>query len=175
MKHKDLLLGLLLAAALAAGVFLARGGEPPPPPAAQARTTPPTDAPPPADASPPDITAAEVRASLGGLVVRVDVPARPILAYVDNVYRFRFERAGQGGQPLSLDGGQVSFTMKMNMGHHVYRLVPAPDAGWYQVTAALPVCASGGRRWFGDLGFEIEGEAHALRYAFDLEPMPKPD
>jgi len=139
-------LGLAVAAALAAAALAVRG------------RTPTADV--------PDVSRADATLDLGDVRVAVSASPRPLLAFARNRFRFRAEK---DGAPVALDGAVVSFTMTMPMGEHRHALVAAPE-GWHEATAALPLCASGNRRWFGTLDFTLGGRARSVRFAFDLEP-----
>ena len=167
MKHLNLSIGLFIAVLLAAGIYYAKmvreaEGEGPPP------ATPPdpsaTSSAPPAV---PDVTAVDGLFTVDGITVQVQVASRPIKAYAETTYRFRF--AGEGGAALALDQGVVKFNMSMDMGRHHYALAPAGD-DWYALTAPIPACPSGKLRWYGNMEFTIDGVAHVGGFQFDLTP-----
>jgi hypothetical protein len=113
-----------------------------------------------------DVTRADAVIDVGDFRLRVSAGPRPLRALAPN--RFRFRAEGAGG-PRALEGAVVSFTMEMPMGDHRHPLVAAAD-GWQEAEAALPVCLSGRRRWFGTLGFTLDGRPRSARFAFDLTP-----
>lgn len=150
--------GLAVAGALAAAFFAVRGRQAPPAEDGAAR------------AALPDVTRSDATVDLGDVRLRVSAGPRPLLALAPS--RFRFRAEADGGGAIALAGGVVSFTMEMPMGDHRHPLVAAPD-GWQETEAALPVCISGRRRWFGTLEFEAAGRPRQVRFAFDLAP-PRP-
>lgn len=117
-----------------------------------------------------DVSREDAVLDLGDVRVAVSAGPRPLLAYARNRFRFRAER---DGAPAVLDGAVLSFTMTMPMGEHRHPLAAAPG-GWQEALAALPLCPSGKRRWFGTLDFTLEGRPRSLRFAFDLQPPPAP-
>lgn len=155
MKATDAILGALLVAALGVGFWLARGNGSPQP-AGQPE--------------PPDISVTDGALDLGGLSVRVSATPRPITAFTPTRFRVRVEAAGE---PVHLDAAQLSFTMSMTMGDHRYRLQPAAE-GWWEAQVVLPACASGHKRWYGDVTLATGGEPRAARFQFDLEPDAPP-
>jgi hypothetical protein len=114
----------------------------------------------------PDVSRTDATLDLGDVRITVSAGPRPLLAFARNRFRFRAEK---DGGPVPLSDGVVSFTMTMPMGDHRHALVAAP-VGWHEAVAALPLCPSGNRRWFGTLDFTLEGRARSVRFAFDLEP-----
>jgi hypothetical protein len=50
----------------------------------------------------------------------------------------------------------------------------AAPGGWQEAEAALPLCPSGKRRWFGTLDFTLGGRPRSLRVAFDLQAPSAP-
>jgi hypothetical protein len=114
----------------------------------------------------PDVSQADATLDLGDVRIAVSASPRPLLAFARNRFRFRAEK---DGGPVPLADGVVSFTMNMPMGDHRHALVAVPE-GWHEAVAALPLCPSGNRRWFGTLDFTLEGRARSARFAFDLEP-----
>jgi hypothetical protein len=117
----------------------------------------------------PDVSREDATLDLGDVRITVSAGPRPLLAFARNRFRFRAESAGA---PAALGGAVVSFTMTMPMGDHRHPLVPAPD-GWHEAEAALPLCPSGKRRWFGTLDFTLAGRARSARFAFDLAAPPR--
>jgi hypothetical protein len=118
----------------------------------------------------PDVSREDAVLDLGDVRVAVSAGPRPLVAYARNRFRFRAER---DGAPVVLDGAVLSFTMTMPMGEHRHPLVAAPG-GWQEAEAALPLCPSGKRRWFGRLDFTLGGRPRSLRVAFDLQPPSAP-
>lgn len=119
--------------------------------------------------SDPDVSREDAVLDLGDVRVAVSAGPRPLVAYARNRFRFRAER---DGGPVVLDDAVLKFTMTMPMGEHRHPLVASPG-GWQEALAALPLCPSGKRRWFGTLDFALGGRARSLRFAFDLQP-PSP-
>jgi hypothetical protein len=116
-----------------------------------------------------DVSRADATLDLGDLRIVVSAGPRPLLAFARNRFRFRAEAAGA---PVLLAEAAVSFTMAMPMGDHRHGLVAASD-GWQEAEAALPLCPSGKRRWFGRLDFTVGGRARSARFAFDLAAPPR--
>lgn len=154
MKARDAILGALLVVALVIGFWLARGGSEPKPSAGE----------------PPDISVIDGVLDLGGLRVRVSAAPRPITAFAPTRFRLRVEA---GGKQAPFEQAQVSFTMSMTMGDHRYRLLPVAD-GWWEAEVVLPACASGHKRWYGDVTLTTGGKPFAARFQFDLEPDAPP-
>ena len=154
MKHRNLIVGLIIAFALAGGIYLAysarkAAGEGPLP-------------------GSPDVTKEDGAFVVDGITVQVKIGARPIKADEKTRYLFLFE--GAGGEALTLEEGVVSFTMKMDMGRHPYELVPDGADGWYAAEASIPRCPSGDPRWYGNMEFFIDGTSHKGGFQFDLAP-----
>ena len=147
--------GLALLAALGVGAWLANRG--PSAPSSQV-------------GEPPDISVTDGAASVGDVRLRFGVAARPIQAFQPVRYRVRAEVAGRA---VPLEAAVLSFTMSMTMGDHRHDLVPAAD-GWSEAEAVLPACASGHRRWYGDLAATVQGRPVAARFQFDLQPDAPP-
>ncbi len=155
-KRVELAVGSLVALGLALAWLLthAHGG-----------TTPPQQ-----QGEPPDVSVADGAVALGDVLVRVGVAARPIQAFQPVRYRVRAE---VGGRPVPLEDARVDFSMSMPMGDHRHALAAAAD-GWYEATAVLPACASGHRRWYGDVTGTAAGKPLAARFQFDLSPDAPP-
>jgi len=154
MKHLNLIIGLSVAAVLATGVYYAKTahetmGEAPPP-------------------TVPDVTREDGAFVVDGVTVQVQVAARPITAYEETTWRFRF--TGADDALLVLEQGVVKFNMSMDMGRHHYALEPDGDAGWYAANAPIPMCPSGKFRWYGNMEFTIAGAAHRGGFQFDIAP-----
>jgi hypothetical protein len=147
-------LGIVLAAALAAGFLLTRdsGVE---------------------DELPVslDLMRTDGQFDLDGLTVTVTAEPRPLRIFDSLRFAFRFTR---DGQRLAITDPLVDFDMVMDMGPHEYRLVPAEDGAWVADDVVLPQCGSGSRLWFARLTFEAEGSAYAARLRLDLDP-PRSD
>lgn len=150
MKPRDALVGGIVLAVLAIGAWVANH------PAGGTAS----------DAEVPDISVADGAVASSDLLLRFSVTPRPITAFAPTRFRVRAER---GGKPVAIDNGEVSFTMSMTMGDHRYRLQPGAD-GWWEAEAVLPACASGHKRWYGDVTLAADGQPHAARFQFDLEP-----
>ena len=160
MGRRDLLLGLVVLAAIATGVYLTRG------PGPQAPSGSAAD-----HADLPDLSLADARLEVGDVAVQVEVPARPIVAFEPNLLLFHFVEAGApDGDVVAVEEPAVSFTMKMDMGKNRYALVPAARPGWLQAEFVLPACPSGGRRWYGILTFRAGGREREARFQFGLVP-----
>jgi hypothetical protein len=155
MRARDLAVGLALVGALSAGFFLANGASPSAPGG---------------QGEPPDVSVIDAALDVGGLNLRVSATPRPITAFVPTRFRVRAEA---GTKLAPFDRAEVSFTMSMTMGDHRYKLVPVGD-GWWEAQVVLPACASGHKRWYGDLALTVAGEARAARFQFDLEPDAPP-
>jgi len=164
--RRDLILGVLVAAAIAAAVYVTGSREEPAAgerPGSGGALAPAPDV--------PNLSADDARLEVGGATVLVQASDRPIRAFEKNRLLFRFEGVGEkAGEPLAAEEAVVSFTMKMDMGKHRYTLVPAAREGWLQAEFVLPACPSGGRRWYGNLTFGVAGRELRTRFQFDLEP-----
>lgn len=161
MKNLNLSIGFSVAVLLAAGIYYAkmvREAEGEGPPAATSSAPPAV----------PDVTAVDGVFTVDGITVQVQVDSRPIKAYQETTYRFRF--SGEGGVVLALDQGVVKFNMSMDMGRHHYALEPSGEDGWYAINAPIPMCPSGKVRWYGNMEFTIGGVAHVGGFQFDLTP-----
>jgi hypothetical protein len=169
MKNLNLIIGLTVAATLVVGIYFARQAR------EAAGEAPPTGTEAVADESQdeiseglvPDVTREDGIFRVGGIHVQVVIPTRPIKAYEETAYRFRFEDAG--GKALALEAGKVKFNMSMDMGRHHYALEAAED-GWYVAKAPIPMCPSGKVRWYGNMDFSIDGAAYVGGFQFDIEP-----
>jgi hypothetical protein len=155
-RTAEIALGLAVAAGIAAAALAVRARD-------AGREAPGASA-------PSDLTHADATLDLGDVSVLVSAGPRPLRALAPTRFRFRAEA---NGAPVVLAGAAVSFTMTMPMGDHRHRLVAAVD-GWHEAEAALPLCPSGGRRWFGTLDFTLAGRARSARFAFDLRPPTSP-
>ena len=164
MKLRDTLLGLVVLAALAGGVWWARshGGTT----NAPADGSPAAAAAAPVDPSTlPDATLADASVDLGDvrLVLSAD---RPVVAFAKSRFRVRAEKDGSA---VPIGDGRLSFEMAMPMGDHHYSLVGGED-GWHVVEAVLPMCKSGKRTWFATLDGNVAGQPRTARWRIDLTP-----
>lgn len=174
MKRRETVLGLLVLALVAGGVWWARGRGP-----AGSSTAAPASPPKKAGARPnnlvtaaetPDVTLADQSADAGGVRISLSVSPRPIHAF--EKLRFRV-RADSAGAPLELAYSHLRFEMRMPMGDHNYRLIPRAD-GWMDAEVVLPLCGSGERRWFATVEGTVGGLRRSARFQLDLAPPPSP-
>lgn len=164
MKLRDTLLGVLVLAALAGGVWWARSRS-------GATNTPAAGSPAAPAAAPvdpatlPDVTLADASVDLGDvrLVLSAD---RPVVAFAKSRFRVRAEKDGSA---MPIGDGRLSFEMAMPMGDHRYSLVGGED-GWHIVEAVLPMCKSGKRTWFATLEGSVAGQPRTARWRVDLTP-----
>jgi len=169
MKNLNLIIGLLVAVALAAGIYFAKqardaAGEAPPVAAEPPVESPGTEI---VEGQVPDVTAEDGTFRVADLLVRVEIPRRPIKAYEESAYRFHV--TDTAGRPVTLDGGVVKFNMSMDMGRHHYALVGEGD-GRYTIKAPIPMCPSGKVRWYGNMELTLESAGHKGGFQFDIEP-----
>lgn len=162
MKHRDLLLGLLVVALVGLGVYWARNRQTAPSGASAAGS---------AAAAPrvpaPDVTATDGSVDLGDARIVMSIAPRPPVAFRAFRARVRVEGAA------ALDSGRVYFEMTMPMGDHRYSLRAAAD-GWHEADVVLPLCASGDRRWFASVEGMVAGRPRVARFEFTLAP-PGPE
>lgn len=158
MRHRDALVGVLVLGLLLGAGYWARQ-----------RSLPSEGSPAGSVASEalPDLSARPAVIDAGG-GVRVTVAVDPSPPVAMATFRIRV-RAERNGTPLDLQGGRVSFTMAMPMGDHRYGLRRTAD-GWQAADVVLPVCPSGGRRWFAAIDGDLEGRPRTLRARLDLAP-----
>ncbi len=164
MKLRETLLGLLVLAALAGGIWWARARSGATnAPAAESSTAP--SAAPVDPATLPDATLADASVDLGDvrLVLSAD---RPVVAFAKARFRVRAEKDGSA---VPIGDGRLSFEMAMPMGDHRYSLVGGED-GWHVVEAVLPMCKSGKRTWFATLEGNVAGQPRTARWRIDLTP-----
>ena len=128
MNIKSTLVGIVLLAVLAAGVWCARSPSP------TASTAPDARAPVAGDDALPDVTLAEGTAEVGEVRITLSLSPNPPVAFATFRVRVRVEA---NGAPTLLENGRVSFEMGMPMGDHRYTLVPG-DAGWQEAAVVLP-------------------------------------
>ncbi len=164
MKLRDTLLGLLVVAALAGGVWWVRArghaGKSASGDQAPARLT--ID--PATEAAMPDVTLADGSVDLGDVRVVLSVAPRPAFGFAKNRFRVRAEKdAG----PVTLEEGRISFEMTMPMGDHRYTLVPGTE-GWQEAEVVLPLCKSGKRRWYATVEGTTAGKPRTARFRIDL-------
>ena len=165
MKLRETLLGLVVLALLAGGVFWARTRGPAEK-AAPAATPGAVSAP---DVPLPDVTLADASVDLGD--VRLVLSAeRPVVAFAKSRFRVRAEAAGA---PVALEGGRLSFEMSMPMGDHRYTLVPGAE-GWQEAEVVLPMCKSGRKTWYATLEGTVAGKPRTARFQLDLTPPSSP-
>lgn len=163
MNTARLIAGILVVAALAAGIWFVRGlqqdrGEGPPPAAGPGEAH-----------AVPDVTRDDAVLDLDGPRVRVAVEGRPIRASRPVRWRVRFEDAHGG--VLEPAAAVLKFNMDMDMGRHHYALFADPEPGWYAAEAAIPMCPSGRTRWYGILEATLDGGSPLRgRFLFDLAP-----
>ena len=166
MKLRDTLLGLVVLALVAGGVWWARtrslAGDGDAGDAAPVRRV--ID--PATEAAMPDVTLADGSVDLGDVRLVLSVSPRPVLAFTKNTYRVRAE---SGTGPVALEGGHVSFEMSMPMGDHRYTLVPGADR-WQEAEAVLPLCKSGKRRWYATVEGTVAGKPRKALFRLDLTP-----
>lgn len=164
MKLRETLLGLLVLAVLAGGVWWARSrGDAKRAPAAAAPDAPavaPVD-----PASLPDVTLADASVDLGDVRLVLS-PDRPVVAF--SKVRFRV-RAEKDGAAVPIGDGRLSFEMSMPMGDHRYTLLGGED-GWHVAEVVLPLCKSGKRTWFATLEGSVAGRPRTARWRIDLAP-----
>ena len=169
MKLRETLLGLVVLALLAGGVWWARGrgrakdlhGLP----AAGASSAAGTATAP----SMPDVTLADGSVDAGGVRLVLSV-TRPVVAFEKARWRVRAEA---NGAPAMIEEGRISFEMTMPMGENRYSLVAA-DGGWQEAEVVLPMCGSGERTWFAIVEGMVAGRPVAARFRLDLSPAAKP-
>jgi len=173
MKHRDVLLGLLVVALVGLGVYWARTRSVTPDPLQNA------DAPAaraagdavraPSAASPPDVTRSDGAVDLGRVHIRLALDPKPPVAFATFRARVQARTGGEGGAPTPLENGRVWFEMAMPMGDHRYSLVTGPD-GWQEAEVVLPRCPSGRRTWFATVEGTMAGRPLTARFRFDLAP-----
>lgn len=131
MPVKSTLLGLVVLAVVAAGVFWVRLLPPSPPaghsPAASAGQASGDDA-------LPDVTLADGSVDAGEVRITLSLTPQPPVAFAKMRVRVRAESAGS---VVALERPRVSFEMAMPMGDHRYSLV-AGEEGWLEAAVVLP-------------------------------------
>jgi hypothetical protein len=173
MKHRDVVLGLVILALLGLGVYWARGRSVTPehsetaaPSAARAAG----DAAPASSAvSPPDVTRSDGTVDLGDIRIVLSLDPKPPVAFAKFRARVQVRTTGEAGAPTPLESGRVYFEMSMPMGDHRYSLLPAAD-GWHEADVVLPLCASGDRRWFATVEGVVAGRPRVARFQLSLAP-----
>ena len=173
---KNTLLGLIVLALVAGGVYWTRVVQAPQAtPDAVAQGTPTSSdahrmATAAADVALPDLTPGEATASAGDVRVTVSVSPHPPVAFEKNRFRVRAESAGG---PAVLEDGRIFFEMTMPMGDHRYALVPGAE-GWQEADVVLPMCGSGNPRWYATVEGTIAGEPRRVRFRLDLAKSSGP-
>jgi hypothetical protein len=133
MKNRDVIVGVVLVALIAAGVFFVRSRSAPTEvPAGQAAGGSPE--PTTTDDALPDATTADATAEIGGLRLTLSLTPKPPV--VLEAFQARV-RAEADGMPVALENGRISFEMVMPMGDHRYSLVSGDD-GWHEAAVVLP-------------------------------------
>ena len=196
MKLRDTLLGLLVLALLAGGVYWARFRPSPPAgsstglaPGVQPEAGGSTAVAEPdpgeaaggssmahrvgmamSDEAMPDVTRGEASMNVGDVRVTLTVAPHPPIAFQENRFRVRVESANG---PVFLEDGRISFEMKMPMGDHRYSLVAGAD-GWQEAEVVLPMCGSGNPRWYAVVEGSVAGQPRTARFRFDLAKPAQP-
>lgn len=111
-----------------------------------------------------DLTHGARAVAVDGFSVALDVSPRPTPALAPATFTARVTR---DGAPAAVSAVELTFNMSMDMGRHVYALVPRGSA-WLAEGVVLPPCRSGGRRWFARLRFTADGAAHRAVFLLDL-------
>jgi hypothetical protein len=174
MRTGDTILGLVVLALVAGGVYWVRwrpqaAGTLPTAAAGQAQpVSAPHDAPPTLDAAIPDVTVDDGAVFDGDLRVTLSVSPRPPVAFTKKRFRVRVE---SGGVPRVFEGGRISFEMVMPMGDHRYTLGPGED-GWQEAEVVLPFCKSGNPRWYAIVEGTVDGRPFSARFRLDLAQRP---
>jgi hypothetical protein len=117
-----------------------------------------------AEAALPDITLADGTVDLGDVRVVLSVAPRPPVAFAKKRFRVRVT---SGAAALPIEGGRISFEMRMPMGDHRYSLVAGAD-GWHEAEVVLPFCPSGNPRWYASVEGTVAGRPRLARFRIDL-------
>jgi hypothetical protein len=146
MKNRDVVVGVVLVALIAAGVYLVRSRSAPSEvPAGQSAT--PAGEQVRADEALPDVTLTDAFVDVAD--VRVTLSLTPKPPVVLETFRVRVSAfavpaaarttagAAAADEALPIENGRVSFEMVMPMGDHRYALA-AGEAGWQEATVVLP-------------------------------------
>lgn len=169
MRARDTLLGLLVVALVAGGVYWARVRPSPAAGASSGHTAPAPSAVGEQardDAATPDVTTADASVDLDhGSRLTLSISPRPPVAFSKK--RFRVRVASNDGVPVALAGGRISFEMAMPMGDHRYTLVTSAD-GWQEAEVVLPFCKSGNPRWYAIVEGTVAGRPILARFRLDL-------
>lgn len=160
MKLRETLLGLVVLALLAGGVWWARGRSRAEKAIAAAGSAAVAPEPP-----LPDVTRADGSVDAGGVRLVLSV-TRPVVAFEKATWRVRAEA---DGAPAEMKDGRISFEMSMPMGENRYTLVTA-DGGWQEAEVVLPMCGSGERTWFAIVDGTVGGKPVTARFRLDLAP-----
>ncbi len=168
---RSTLLGLVMLALVAAGVWWARPPSPavghlPPASARQAASASATAGQAERDDALPDVTLAAGSVDLEGVRITLALSPQPPVAFAKTRVRVRAEA---GGSVVPLEGGRVWFEMTMPMGDHRYSLVPGRD-GWQEAEVILPRCMSGKLRWYATVEGSAAGKPRTARFRLDLAP-----
>lgn len=146
MKNRDVTVGILLVALIAAGVFFVRSRTAPTEvPAGQTAAAAGEQMS--ADDALPDATTADAFADLGDVRLTLSLTPKPpvvletfqVRVSASAVHAAARTTAGTdtADETLPIEDGRVSFEMVMPMGDHRYTLVPGDD-GWYEAAVVLP-------------------------------------
>ena len=158
---RSTILGLAIVAAIVGGTFWARH-----------RTLPIQGATAGSSAyseSVPDVSRTAATVDDGGVRVTASLAPAPPAAF--SMFRIRVQTRTAGGLTV-LQGGRVSFEMRMPMGEHRYGLKPTSD-GWQEADVMLPSCPSGQFRWYATIEGDVAGRPRKVRVRFDLAPSAR--
>ena len=139
MKFNSTLIGVVVLALVATGVFWVRSrtadtGTVPAEQTAPSSAGPRASAPDAGDDALPDVTLTDGTADVGEVQITLSVTPNPPVALA----RFRVRvRAEGNGSPTAIEAVRVSFEMAMPMGDHRYALVPGEE-GWQEAAVVLP-------------------------------------
>lgn len=173
MKDHSAIVGLLVLAIIAAGIFFARWRPPSPPsgrsPAASAEQSPQAPGAAADDESLPDATLADATATVGDVRVTLSLSPQPPVAFATFRVRVSAFALATADKMLAFEGGTIVFEMTMPMGDHRYSLVPGAE-GWQEAKVVLPLCQSGKRRWYATVEGSVGGRPVTARFRLDLTP-----
>ena len=114
----------------------------------------------------PDVTLADGSVDAGGVRIILSLMPQPPVAFAKMRVRVRAE---EGGDPVAVEGGRVSFEMTMPMGDHRYSLVPGVGGG-RRPRSSSRLCPSGKRRWYATVEGTVAGRPRTARFRLDLAP-----